>query len=60
LKIVVSAAGEGLEAQVDPRFGRAAGIKAYTGAAGTVSASIAALEQGRLKPAEATDVGGHW
>lgn len=119
MKIVVSAAGQGLEAQVDPRFGRAAGfvlfdtqtrevrnvdnsqslsaaqgagiqaaeavsrlgaeclitghcgpkayrtlqtagIKVYTGAAGTVGEAIAALEQGRLAAAEAADVEGHW
>jgi predicted Fe-Mo cluster-binding NifX family protein len=119
MKIVVSAAGLGLEAQVDPRFGRAAGfvlfdtqtrevrnvdnsqslsaaqgagiqaaeavsrlgaeclitghcgpkayrtlqtagIKVYTGAAGTVGEAIAALEQGRLAPAESADVDGHW
>ena len=119
MKIIVSAAGQGLEAQVDPRFGRAAGfvlfdtqtrearnidnrqslnaaqgagiqaaeavsrlgaeclitghcgpkayrtlraagIKVYTGAAGTVGEAIAALEQGRLAPTEAADVEGHW
>jgi predicted Fe-Mo cluster-binding NifX family protein len=119
MKIIVSAAGQGLEAQVDPRFGRAAGfvlfdtqtreartidnrqslnaaqgagiqaaeavsrlgaeclitghcgpkayrtlraagIKVYTGAAGTVGEAIAALEQGRLALAEAADVEGHW
>jgi predicted Fe-Mo cluster-binding NifX family protein len=119
MKIVVSAAGQGLEAQVDPRFGRAAGfvlfdtqtrearnidnrqslkaaqgagiqaaeavsrlgaeclitghcgpkayralqtagVKVYTGAAGTVGEAIAALEQGRLALAEAADVEGHW
>jgi predicted Fe-Mo cluster-binding NifX family protein len=119
MKIVVSASGEGLEAQVDPRFGRAAafvlfdtqtrevqqvdnrqslnaaqgagiqaaeaisrlgaeclitghcgpkafrtlqaaGIRVYTGAAGTVGEAIAALEQGRLALAEAADVDGHW
>jgi len=119
MKIIVSADGQGLEAQVDPRFGRAAGfvlfdtqtrearnidnrqslnaaqgagiqaaeavsrlgaeclitghcgpkayrtlraagIKVYTGAAGTVGEAIAALEQGRLALAEAADVEGHW
>jgi predicted Fe-Mo cluster-binding NifX family protein len=119
MKIIVSASGEGLEAQVDPRFGRAAGfvlfdtqtrevrnidnrqslnaaqgagiqaaeavsrlgaeclitghcgpkayrtlqaagIRVYTGAAGTVGEAIAALEQGRLALAEAADVQGHW
>ena len=119
MKIVVSASGEGLEAQVDPRFGRAAafvlfdtqtsevqqvdnrqslnaaqgagiqaaeavsrlgaeclitghcgpkafrtlqaaGIRVYTGAAGTVGEAIAALQQGRLALAEAADVDGHW
>jgi len=119
MKIIVSASGEGLEALVDPRFGRAAGfvlfdtqtrearnignrqslnaaqgagiqaaeavsrlgaeclitgncgpkayrtlqaagIKVYTGAAGTVGEAIAALEQGRLALAEAADVQGHW
>lgn len=119
MKIIVSADGQGLEAQVDPRFGRAAGfvlfdtqtreardidnrqslnaaqgagiqaaeavsrlgaeclvtghcgpkayrtlraagIKVYTGAAGTVGEAIAALEQGRLTLAEAADVEGHW
>jgi predicted Fe-Mo cluster-binding NifX family protein len=119
MKIIVSAAGQGLEAQVDPRFGRAAGfvlfdtqtrearnidnrqslnaaqgagiqaaeavsrlgaeclitghcgpkayrtlqaagVKVYTGAAGTVGEAIAALEQGRLALAEAADVEGHW
>jgi predicted Fe-Mo cluster-binding NifX family protein len=119
MKIVVSAAGQGLEARVDPRFGRAAGfvlfdtqtrearnidnrqslnaaqgagiqaaeavsrlgaeclitghcgpkayrtlqaagVKVYTGAAGTVGEAIAALEQGRLALAEAADVEGHW
>jgi predicted Fe-Mo cluster-binding NifX family protein len=119
MKIVVSASGEGLGAQVDPRFGRAAGfilfdtqtrkawqvdnrqslnaaqgagiqaaeavarlgaeclitghcgpkayrtlqaagIKVYTGAAGTVGEAIAALEQGRLALATAANVEGHW
>ena len=119
MKIIVSASGEGLEAQVDPRFGRAAGfvlfdtqtrearnidnrqslnaaqgagiqaaeavsrlgaeclitgncgpkayrtlqaagIKVYTGAAGTVGEAIAALEQGRLTPAGAANVEEHW
>jgi len=119
MKIVVSAAGQGLEAQVDPRFGRsagfvlfdtqtrearnidnrqslnaaqgagiqaaeavsrlgaeclitghcgpkafrtlqAAGIRVYTGAAGTVAEAIAALQEGRLALAEAADVDGHW
>ena len=119
MKIIVSADGQGLEAQVDPRFGRAAGfvlfdtqtrearnidnrqslnaaqgagiqaaeavsrlgaeclitghcgpkayrtlqaagVKVYTGAAGTVGEAIAALEQGRLALAEAADVEGHW
>jgi len=119
VKIVVSASGAGLEAQVDPRFGRAAafvlfdtqtrevqqvdnqqslnaaqgagiqaaesvsrlgaeclitghcgpkafrtlqaaGVRVYTGAAGTVGEAIAALQQGRLALAEAADVDGHW
>jgi len=119
MKIIVSASGEGLEALVDPRFGRAAGfvlfdtqtrearnignrqslnaaqgagiqaaeavsrlgaeclitgncgpkayrtlqaagIKVYTGAAGTVGEAIAALEQGRLTPAGAANVEEHW
>ena len=119
MKIIVSASGEGLEAQVDPRFGRAAGfvlfdtqtreacnidnrqslnaaqgagiqaaeavsrlgaeclitghcgpkayrtlqaagIRVYTGAAGTVGEAIAALEQGRLTPAGAANVEEHW
>ena len=119
MKIVVSASGAGLEAQVDPRFGRAAGfvlfdtqtrevqqvdnqqslnaaqgagiqaaesvsrlgaeclitghcgpkafrtlqaagVRVYTGAAGTVGEAIAALQQGRLALAEAADVDGHW
>jgi predicted Fe-Mo cluster-binding NifX family protein len=119
MKIVVSAGGPGLEAQIDPRFGRAAGfvvfdtqtrkfeqvdnrqslnaaqgagiqaaeavsrlgaeclitghcgpkayralqaagIRVYTGATGTVGEAIAALEQGRLQPASAADVDGHW
>jgi predicted Fe-Mo cluster-binding NifX family protein len=119
MKVVVTAKGEGLEAAVDPRFGRAAcfllfdtrtreiqnvdnsqslnaaqgagiqaaqtvcglgteclltghcgpkafralqaaGVRVYTGASGTVGEAIAALEQGRLQPACAADVEGHW
>jgi predicted Fe-Mo cluster-binding NifX family protein len=119
MKIIVSAEGQGLEARVDPRFGRAAGfvlfdtrtrevqqvdnrqslnaaqgagiqaaeavarlgaeclitghcgpkafrtlqaagIKVYTGAKGTVGEAIDALQQGRLAPAAAADVEGHW
>ena len=39
---------------------QAAGIRVYTGAAGTVGEAIAALQQGRLALAEAADVDGHW
>jgi len=119
MKIVVTAKGEGLQAAVDPRFGRAAcfvlfdtasralqnidnrqsldaaqgagvqaaqtisglgadclvtghcgpkafralnaaGVRVYSGASGTVEEAIAALEQGRLQPASAADVDGHW
>jgi predicted Fe-Mo cluster-binding NifX family protein len=119
MKIVVTSSGESLEAEVDPRFGRAArfvlydtetrevrsvdnrqslnaaqgagiqaaetvsgmgaeclltghcgpkafralkaaGIRVYTGAAGTVGQAITAFEQGRLKAASSPDVEGHW
>lgn len=119
MRIVVTAKGDNLEAEVDPRFGRAArfllfdtqtrqlqcvdnqqslnaaqgagvqaaqtvsglgadclltghcgpkafralqaaGVQIYTGASGTVAEAIAALEQGRLRPASSADVEGHW
>jgi predicted Fe-Mo cluster-binding NifX family protein len=119
MKIAVTSEGENLEAEVDPRFGRAArfilydtethevrcadnrqsldapqgagiqaaetvsrlgagclltghcgpkafrtlkaaGIRVYTGASGTVAEAIAAFEQGRLQAASSADVEGHW
>jgi predicted Fe-Mo cluster-binding NifX family protein len=119
MKIVVTARGDGLDAEVDERFGRAArfvlydtqtksvqnvdnrqslnaaqgagiqaaesisglgaeclltghcgpkafrvlaaaGIKVYTGAAGTVSQTIDSFLQGSLKQAAAADVDSHW
>jgi predicted Fe-Mo cluster-binding NifX family protein len=119
MKIAVSSEGENLEAEVDPRFGRAArfvlydtethevrsidnrqglnaaqgagiqaaemvlrlgaeclltghcgpkafrtlkaaGIRVYTGASGTVAEAIAAFDQGRLQAASSADVEGHW
>lgn len=38
----------------------AAGIKLYTGASGTVSEMLGALETGKLEPAGAADKAGHW
>lgn len=38
----------------------AAGIKVYTGFAGTVSEALAAYQQGGLNPATTPDVDGHW
>jgi len=38
----------------------AAGIRVYTGAAGTVGEAIAAFQQGKLKPVDSADVEGHW
>jgi predicted Fe-Mo cluster-binding NifX family protein len=119
MKIIVTARGDGLEAEVDERFGRAArfvlydtetrsvqdidnrqslnasqgagiqaaetvsrlgaeclltghcgpkafrtlaaaGIRVYTGAAGTVAQTIDSYLQGRLKQAATADVDGHW
>lgn len=38
----------------------AAGITIYTGASGTVSDMLKALESGKLQPAGAADKAGHW
>lgn len=38
----------------------AAGVKVYTGAAGTVAEAVEALESGALKEAGDADVEGHW
>jgi hypothetical protein len=60
LNIVVSASCEGVEARVDPRFVRAAGIWVHAGATGSMGEAIAAPEQGRLAATEAADVEGQW
>lgn len=39
---------------------KAAGIEVMSGASGTVAQAIEAFRTGRLKPASAADVGGHW
>lgn len=39
---------------------QAAGVKVFTGAAGTVAEAVAALREGRLTPADEADVAGHW
>ncbi|MCD6303962.1 MAG: NifB/NifX family molybdenum-iron cluster-binding protein [Planctomycetes bacterium] len=39
---------------------RAAGVKAYSGASGTVADAVEQFKAGRLKEATAADVQGHW
>ena len=57
----------GVEAVVTGNLGpkafvslQAAGIKAYTGAAGTVADALAALKAGQLAGADRPNVQGHW
>jgi predicted Fe-Mo cluster-binding NifX family protein len=38
----------------------AAGVRVYNGAAGSVEQAIADFQSGKLHPAEAADVEGHW
>jgi predicted Fe-Mo cluster-binding NifX family protein len=39
---------------------RAAGIQVVVGAEGTVAQAVEAFKSGKLKPAESSDVEGHW
>ncbi len=67
VKAAELAASLGIEAVITGHCGpkafsalRSAGIRVITGADGTVAEAVEAFERGRLKPADAPDVRGHW
>jgi len=62
-----NAGRQGVEAVITGHCGpkafrtlKAAGIKIFTGAGGTVAESLESFKSGRLKESDAADVEGHW